>query len=151
MEGVNTTPGGNFLESLFTGVFDTFCVIFKLESLSPPTSGLIIGIISFKFFTFLLQRILSSYRRPEQVPFAPGFLHPGLSLSNCSYTFKSAATRLQALKGVVDEPTEHVSLVLLHQCGPGVTAIRKTKPGMKKPRSKWNLLWSNEQPRGQRR
>ena len=28
--------------------------------------------------------------------------------------YKSAATWLQALEGVVDEPTEHVSLVLLH-------------------------------------
>ena len=40
---------------------------------------------------------------------------------------------VQALEGVVHEPTEHVSLILLHQCGPGVTAIRKTKPRMKKP------------------
>ena len=28
--------------------------------------------------------------------------------------YKSAATWLQALEGVVDQPTEHVSLVLLH-------------------------------------
>ena len=61
--------------------------------------------------------------------------------------YKSAATWLQALEGVVDEATEHVSLLLLHQCGPGVrntfvTAIRKTKPRMKKPWGKWNLLWS---------